>query len=122
MKFMEYTAIFEIDGAVSKGFACKTAERYTEIVSIPAESQEDGLVKAIEKARYYSKESLSNPETGLTVVKLLSLEGITGLAEKIRSLPEDFLKKFPKVEFEGDYAVVKCSTDDHFILHALGYP
>ena len=115
---MDYKAIFDIDGAVSRGFGLKFPDHYQKTEVITVDSPEDAMIKAVEKARYHTKESLSNPETDCTVVKLIRLQDQSGkdFVEQIKALPKDFLNRYPEIFFEEGIPTAKCSNLEHLLL------
>ena len=103
---MEYRATFGIDCGESSGFGVKIPcyERRTE--EICADSSQEAYQKAMTLAGNFADDYLSNPETGLTTVQLLSLnwgrEGAVSFdASKAvvnRSMLEHLLSEMPKNE------------------------
>lgn len=75
---MNYKATFEIDGGVSNGFGLKQPDNThrTEYISSP--NPQDAYIKTMELATDHANNYLSNPETGYTTVKLVSLVGPEG--------------------------------------------
>ena len=71
---MDYTAKFEIDGGVSNGFALKSPNRYERHENFSADPRE-AYSQAMQLAGNFARDHLSNPVTGKTSVKLVSLVG-----------------------------------------------
>ncbi|MEK6872722.1 MAG: hypothetical protein AABW90_01785 [Nanoarchaeota archaeon] len=107
---MEYQAVFGIDGGVSPGFGVKYPDYIEKTENILADNSEEAMGKAIERARYFSQEHLSNPETGYTTVKLLSLRDNDG-----RLLDQVDLNNNPNINFEKRQAIIKCSMLEHVL-------
>ena len=76
---MEYKATFGIDGGISHGFALKEPDYYERYDKIIADSNEGAMMKAFDRTKYYANESLSNPNTRYTIVKLLNLKDEKGI-------------------------------------------
>ncbi len=95
---MEYKATFGIDCGVSSGFGVKYPdyERRTETLS--ADGPQVAYQNAMSMAGKFADDYLSNPETGLTTVQLLSLRGSDG-----------------DVSFDASKAVVKRSMLEHLL-------
>ncbi len=74
----EYRAVFEIDGGVSQGFGVKYSDKYTREEIISSSGGGEAYKTAMIFARGLARDSLSNPETGKTVVRLISLTGNDG--------------------------------------------
>src|SRR3989338_5785995 len=96
---MEYQAIFGIDCGVSTGFALKDLDYVRRTEEISADSPEMAYDLAMVQARRFANDYLSNPETELTAVQLLSLNGPNGLV----------------VPFDASKAIVKCSMLEHLL-------
>nr|MBI4156308.1 hypothetical protein [Candidatus Woesearchaeota archaeon] len=95
---MEYQAIFGIDCGVSNGFGVKDPDYVRRTEEISADSPEVAYDKAMVEARRFANDYLSNPETELTAVQLLSLNGPNGF-----------------VSFDASKAIVKCSMLEHLL-------
>ena len=93
---MEYKATFGIDGGVSPGFGVKYPDYVRRIETLSADSPQLAYQNAMVLAEKFADNSLSNPETGLTTVQLLSLRGVDG-----------------DVSFDASKAVVKRSELEH---------
>ena len=100
---MEYQAVYEIDGGVSHGFGLKSPDHYKKRETIAADNPETAYQKAMVLAENFADDSLSNPETGLTTVNLLSLIGPEG-----------------SLAFDASKSVVKRTTLDHLISVLVG--
>ncbi len=96
---MEYRATFEIDGAVSQGFGVKEPDISTRSEMIIADGAEEAYKTAMSLAKNFADDYLSNPKTGLTSVRLLSLKDASG-----KSLP-----------FDAENSVVERSTLEHLM-------
>lgn len=107
---MEYNAVFEIDGGVSHGFGLKEPDHYWRTEKIIANSNEDAMKQTIERVMYHANESLSNPDTGYTIVTLSSL-----IDENGRFLDQESLLDLvnEKVDFKDGQITVKHSISDH---------
>lgn len=95
---MEYQATFGIDGGVSPGFGVKYPDYIRRTEKISAENPQVAYREAMSIAGKFADDYLSNPETGLTTVQLLSLNGPAGT-----------------VSFDASTAVVKRSMLEHFL-------
>lgn len=93
---MEYLAIFGIDCGVSPGFGVKYPDYDRRTEKISADSHEFAYQKAIDIAKKFADDYLSNPETGFTTVQLLSLKGSN-----------------ENVSFDASEAVVRRSMLEH---------
>lgn len=96
---MEYQATFGIDCGVSHGFGVKYPDYDRRIERISADSPQVAYQNAMSLAEKFADDYLSNPDTGLTTVQLLSLNG-SDVA----------------VSFDASKAVVKRSTLDHLLV------
>ena len=72
---MEYQAIFGINYGVSRGQGVKYPDYIREERTILADGPNAAYLQAIDLAENFADDYLSNPKTGLTMVKLLSLRG-----------------------------------------------
>ena len=72
---MEYQAIFGINCGVSRGHGVKYPDYVSEERTISAEDSRIAYLNAIDMAWKFADDYLSNPDNGLTTVKLLSLRG-----------------------------------------------
>ena len=102
---MEYEAYYEINcggphgfGVKLHGFDVKHSRLVDLTEQITAENDEDALRHALRQAKKFAKSYLSDPETGFTTVKLLSLYSEDG-----------------DVEFDREKAVVKRSMEEHLL-------
>ena len=95
---MEYQATFGIDGGVSPGFSVKYPDYIRRTEKISAESPKVAYQNAMDMAGKFADDHLSNPETGLTTVQLLSLNGSDGA-----------------VSFDASKSVVKRSMLEHLL-------
>jgi len=99
---MKYQATFGIDCGVSHGFGIKYPDYVREKKTFSADSPQIAYQNAMGLARKLADNYLSNPNNGLTTVKLLSLRSSEG------NVPFDALK-----------SVVKRSMLEHLL--ALDY-
>ena len=97
---MEYKASYEIDCGVSHGFALKSPDNIREEITLQAKTAADAYLNAMDLAKRFAQDYLSNPETGFTTVKLLSLENSDG-----------------PVLFDASKSVVKVSMLEHLVMH-----
>ena len=102
---MEYEAHYEINCGGPYGFDVKPHGfdvKYSHLVNlteqITAENNEGALRHALSQAKKFADNYLSDPETGFTTVKLLSLYSEDG-----------------DVEFDREKAVVKRSMEEHLL-------
>ena len=95
---MEYQAAFGIDCGVSSGFGVKYPDFVREQKAISADSPQVAYKNAMSLAGKFADDYLSNPETGLTTVQLLSLRGPDG-----------------DVSFDASKSVVKRSMLEHLL-------
>ena len=95
---MEYRASYGINCGVSHGFGLKDSD-YVELTEqFSEENDNDALRISLIRARKFADDYLSDPETGLTTVRLLSLVGPNG-----------------NVSFDSESAVVKRSVLEHLL-------
>jgi hypothetical protein len=94
----EYEAFYGIDGGVSYGFGTKYPDYTEEKMNIQAADDACALRNAMDLAGTLADDSLSNPDTGVTKVSLLSLLGPHG-----------------NVQFDKESAVVTRSLQDHIL-------
>lgn len=95
---MQYTAMYKVDGGVSQGFGIKYPDQYDIKRDFEAEPA-DAYAFAMKIAKDYADDALSNPDTGKTVVELVSLRGPNGA-----------------VEFDRKKAFVETSMLEHFLM------
>jgi len=95
---MEYQAIFRIDCGVSPGFGVKYPDNLERTEKIVADNPEIAYQKAMNLARKFADNYLSNPETDLTTVQLLSLNGSEGA-----------------VLFDAEKAIVRRNSLQHLL-------
>ncbi len=95
---MEYFATFGINGGVSHGFGIKYPDYFERTENIIADNHEIAFNNAMKYAKKLADDHLSDPETGLTRVRLLNLIG-----------PER------KVEFDREKAVVETTMLEHLL-------
>ena len=95
---MKYSARFKVDGGVSQGFGIKYPDQYEIERHFEAEPA-DAYALAMKIAKDYADDALSNPDTGKTVVELVSLRGPNGA-----------------VEFDRKKAVVETSMLEHILM------
>ena len=98
---MEYQATFGIDGGVSPGFGVKYPDYVREQKVILADSPQVAYQNAMNLAGKFADNYLSNPDTCLTTVQLLSLNGPNGT-----------------VSFDAFKAIVKRSMLEHLLALA----
>jgi hypothetical protein len=75
---MEYTAMYEISCGVSNGFGAKYPDQVEREQKIQASGDHAALREAMNCATSFADDYLSNPDTGKTTVRLLSLAGPGG--------------------------------------------
>lgn len=112
---MKYTACFGIDGGISPGFGVKYPDYAEEVREFEADSYDSARMSALKIAARSAKDHLSNPKTGYTTVKILSL---MDKDDNIVS-QEPLLERVKDLEFENGCAVVKCSMEMHLLILAL---
>jgi hypothetical protein len=95
---MEYQATFVIDCGVSPGFGVKYPDNVERTERIVADSPQVAYQNAMDLAGKFADDYLSNPDTGLTTVRLLSL----------RDPHETF-------SFDASKAIVKRSMLEHLL-------
>ena len=95
---MEYKANYGIDCWISPGFGVKYPDFVREQKVISADSPQGAYQSAMDLAGKFADDYLSNPETGLTIVQLLSLSDSDG-----------------DVPFDASKSVVKKSWLDHIV-------
>ncbi len=96
---MEYQATFGIHCGVSHGFGIKYPDYVEEIKKISAPTSDAAFLNAVDCARQFADDYLSDPETGLTTVQLLELRGPKG-----------------NISFDPTKATVKCSWLEHILV------
>lgn len=99
---MRYQATFGIDGRVSPGFGVKYPDYIIKTEEVSADSTQVAYQNSMDMARKFADNHLSNPETGLTTVQLLSLRG-----------PDE------DVSFDALKSVVTQSMENHLLTFAL---
>ncbi|MEK6818424.1 MAG: hypothetical protein AABY10_00655 [Nanoarchaeota archaeon] len=70
---MKYRAKFEIDCGVSNGYGLKCPDNVERTESFSEENDQLAYQESMRMAESFSNDYLSNPNTGLTTVKLKSL-------------------------------------------------
>ena len=98
---MEYKANFGIDCGVSPGFGVKYPDYVRRTEDFSADNTQTAYQNAMNLAEEFADDYLSNPETDLTTVQLLSLNGPDGL-----------------VSFDASKAIVKRSRLEHLLAYA----
>ena len=93
---MEYQATFGIDCGVSPGFGVKYPDYVREQAVIHGDSPQVAYQNAMDLATKFADDYLSNPDTSLTTVQLLSLRCSDGY-----------------VPFDASKSVVKRSMLEH---------
>lgn len=71
------------------------------------------MIKAAKRAAYWAKESLSNPNTGRTDVKILNL------GESERTVNQRGTDIGKKLRVDGNSVVLSCTSEDKLLLMAL---
>ena len=100
---MEYKATFGIDCGVSPGFGVKYPDFERRVELFHTETPEDAYRMAMQRADEFAMNYLSNPDTGLTTVRLLSL-----------SSPKE------NVPFDASEAVASRTTGEHLLALVSG--
>lgn len=95
---MEYQATFGIDCGVSPGFGVKYPDYERKNETLSADSPQVAYQNAMDLAEKFADDYLSNPDTGLTTVQLLSLKDSGG-----------------DVSFDASKSVVKRSMLEHLL-------
>jgi hypothetical protein len=98
---MEYQATFGIDCGVSPGFGCKYPDYVREEKTFSADSPQVAYQNAMGLAEKFADDYLSNLETGLTTVQLLSLRSSDG-----------------NVSFDTSKSIVKRNMLEHLLALA----
>jgi len=98
---MDYQATFGIDCGVSPGFGVKYPDYEKRTERINADTSQVAYENAMDLARKFADDYLSNPDTGLTIVQLLSLRGSDG-----------------EVSFDVSKSVVKRTMLEHLLSSA----
>ena len=93
---MEYQATFGIDGGVSHGFGIVYPDYVRKQKVISADSPQTAYQNAMDLAKEFADDHLSNPDSGFTSVQLLSLTSPDG-----------------DVSFDASKSIVKKSWMDH---------
>ena len=99
---MEYQATFGIDCGVSQGFGVKYPDYVREEKTLSAGTPRVAYQNAMSMAGKLADDYLSNPDTGLTTVQLLSLSSSEGA-----------------VSFDASQSVVKRSMLEHLLAPAF---
>ena len=106
---MKYFVEYGIDHGCSTGLGFKYPSYIEESEEIEAANEFEAMSKAVERARVFAMDYLSNPETEMTTVCLLSLKDFSGNKLQQRTLID-------KIDFnENDNAVIKCSMLEHIL-------
>ncbi len=108
---MEYIAIYEIDCGVSRGFGLKEPDTDLRREKLNADSPEKAFSLAVDKAIYFARDYLSNPNTGMTTVKIVCFHD--SLSNPLSQKP---LNKNPGLQFDEGRAIVKSSTLEHLLI------
>ncbi len=95
---MKYQATFGIDCGVSPGFGVKYPDEVERTETVFADNQQEAYQNAMLIVKKFADDYLSNPNNGLTTVKLLSLIGSEGA-----------------VSFDTSNSIVKRSTLEHLL-------
>ena len=95
---MEYQATFGIDGGVSPGFGVKYPDYQRRTEKISADNHQVAYQSAMNLAKEFANNYLSNPDNSLTTVQLLSLRSSDG-----------------DVSFDASKSVVKRSMLEHLL-------
>lgn len=96
-----YQAIFEIDCGVSPGYGVKYPDRQERTERIVADTPQAAYQNVMSMAEKFAYDYMSNPENGLTTVRLLSLRGSDG-----------------PVPFDAQKSVVRRSMLEHLLALA----
>ncbi len=102
---MEYNARYFIDCGVSSGFGMKDPDNLVRTQKILADNSEDAYKIAMKLAENFADDYLSNPQTGLTTVQLLSLNN-----------------QNDQVSFDPSRSIVKRGILEHFFLSRVRRP
>nr|AQS33447.1 hypothetical protein [uncultured archaeon] len=100
---MEYNATFGIDCGVSQGFGVKYPDFVRREESFHTDTPKEAYRLAMQQADEFAMGYLSNPNTGLTIVRLLSLSGPGG-----------------NVPFDASEAVASRTTGEHLLALVSG--
>jgi|GEM_PF-6349731 len=115
---MEYKALFEIDGGISYGFGITYPDQSKSTKMIIADNIFEAGLKAINTAKYLSKQHLTNPNTDVTKVTLVELIDQNGKIIKTEQL-EELAQRFRlKIEVEESHIVAKSSLWEHLMDYA----
>jgi len=98
---MEYKATFGIDCGVSPGYGVKYPDNVERTETLSADSPQVAYQNAMGLARKFADDYLSNPDNGLTTVRLLSLRNSEG-----------------NVSFDASKSVVERSMLEHLLALA----
>lgn len=100
---MKYEAVFGIHCGVSPGYGVKSPD-YVELrETLDAKCHSKALMAAMKRANFFADDYLSDPETGLTTVRLLQLR-----------------YKGQDISFDSERAVVRRSELEHLIAVFIG--
>ncbi|MEK6848321.1 MAG: hypothetical protein AABX65_01685 [Nanoarchaeota archaeon] len=112
-----YTAIFEIDSGVSQGFGIVYSEKYEERENITASNDEEAMLLTAKRAAYWARESLSNPNTCRTDVKITSLlEGNRTINQKTTT---SLVKKLDFLRFENNCALLSLTREEKLLIRVF---
>ena len=98
---MEYQARYLIDCGVSPGFGVKSPDNVVRTEKINADNSGVAYQSAMILAGKFADDYLSNPQTGLTTVQLLSLNSQNEV-----------------VSFDASKSIVRRSMLEHFLPQA----
>ncbi len=99
---MEYRATFRIDCGVSPGYGVKYPGNVERTETLLADSPQVAHQEAMNRAREFADDYLSNPDNGLTTVQLLSLQDSNGAV----------------VSFDASKSVVQSNMLEHLLASA----
>ncbi len=97
---MEYQATFGIDCGISSGFGVKSPDYVDRTEVIVANDSQSAYQEAMNLARKFADDYLSNPRTGFTIVQLSSLRGPDG-----------------EVSVDASTSQVRRSMLEHLLMH-----
>lgn len=107
---MKYEVLFGIDCGVSQGFGVKYPDYIEKREEIEDITPEGAMKKAIERALYHSREYLSNPETGKTIVSVKEISDKDGNVLDQKMLLPEFSRE---IVSEDGFSFVECSMLEH---------
>ena len=121
---MEYNIQLDIDGGLSHGFGLK--EPHHEKINVPLKAPDDfsAVVRASGVARGKAIYSLSNPNTDLTIVKILSISDETGRVLNQRNvLKSKGYNNIADCYWRGkpSILVTECSMAEHLLINQAEY-